>query len=161
MTENDRNRIQRTLKCLLVHVSGVLLLLASSFLPGTQYATILADYFHLLLYYCRFCAQIFVAMVCVFGTGWPFVGVMFLPMLLNCAWVRLTQGTSFAEGLGAATAAAIWALVCAAAVAGLATWTDSAWYGRTTSPTFNIMQVLVDTFKGCVLQLWMAFRLHS
>lgn len=80
-------------------------------------------------------------MVCVFGTGWPFVGVIFVPMLLNYAWVRLSQGASFAEGLGAATAAATWAVVCAAVVAGVATYTDSAWYGKTTSPTFNIMYV--------------------
>lgn len=83
--------------------------------------------------------QILVAMLCVFGTGWPFVGVIFVPMLLNCAWLRLRRGTSFAEGLGAATASATWALICAAAVAGLATWVDSEWYGRTTSPTLNIL----------------------
>ena len=83
--------------------------------------------------------QILVAMVCVFGTGWPFVGVIFIPMLLNCAWLRLRRGTSFAEGLGAATASATWALICAGAVAGLATWVDSGWYGRSTSPTYNIL----------------------
>lgn len=83
--------------------------------------------------------QILVAMLCVFGTGWPFVGVIFIPMLLNCAWLRLRRGTSFAEGLGAATASATWAVICAAAVGGLATWVDSGWYGRTTSPTFNIL----------------------
>ena len=79
------------------------------------------------------------SMLCVFGTGWPFVGLLFIPMLLNCAWVRLKRGVTFAEGLGAATASAMWAFVCAAVVAGLATYTDSGWYGRTTSPTFNIM----------------------
>ncbi|CAM9757027.1 unnamed protein product [Pylaiella littoralis] len=87
----------------------------------------------------QFGLAIFVAMLCVFGTGWPFVGVIFIPMLLNCAWLRLSHGSSFAEGLGAATASATWALMCAMAVAGLATWVDSGWYGRTTSPTFNIL----------------------
>ena len=48
-------------------------------------------------------------------------------------------GVTFAEGLGAATASAMWAFVCAAVVAGLATCTDSGWYGRTTSPIVNIM----------------------
>lgn len=97
----------------------------------------------------RFVLAILVAMVCVFGTGWPFVGVMFLPMLLNCAWTRLTHGTSFAEGLGAATAAATWGLVCAAAIAGLTTWADSAWYGRTTSPTLNILKYnVLDAGEG-------------
>ncbi|CAM9197392.1 unnamed protein product [Hapterophycus canaliculatus] len=97
----------------------------------------------------RFNLAIFVAMLCVFGTGWPFVGVIFIPMLLNCAWMRLRRGTSFAEGLGAATASATWALICAAAVAGLATWVDSEWYGRTTSPTFNILHYNVfDAGEG-------------
>lgn len=95
-----------------------------------------ADAFPTLL---RFLRQIFVAMVCVFGTGWPFVGIIFIPMLLNCAWLRLRHGSSFAEGLGAATASATWALMCAGAVACLATWVDSGWYGRSTSPTFNIL----------------------
>lgn len=86
--------------------------------------------------------QIMASMLCVFGTGWPFVGVIFAPMLLNCAWLRITRGASFAEGLGAATASATWALVCAIVVGGLATWTDSGWYGRTTSPTLNILCVV-------------------
>ncbi|CAM9298328.1 unnamed protein product, partial [Ascophyllum nodosum] len=88
----------------------------------------------------RFSLAITASMLCVFGTGWPFVGIIFFPMLLNCAWLRLTRGVSFAEGLGAATASATWALICAIAVGGLAMWTDSGWYGRTTSPTLNIVR---------------------
>lgn len=93
--------------------------------------------------------QILVSMICVFGTGWPFVGVLFVPMLLNCAWTRLRRGVSFAEGLGAATASATWALLCAIAVGALATWVDSEWYGRVTSPTFNILCVL---HKICLIR---------
>ncbi|CAM9863175.1 unnamed protein product, partial [Laminaria digitata] len=97
----------------------------------------------------RFGLAILSSMLCVFGTGWPFVGLLFIPMLLNCAWVRLRRGVTFAEGLGAATASAIWAFVCAAAVAGFATWTDSGWYGRTTSPTFNIIKYnFIDAGEG-------------
>eukprot|EP00903_Cladosiphon_okamuranus_P015722 g14512.t1 len=96
-----------------------------------------------------FSSAILVAMLCVFGTGWPFVGIIFIPMLLNCAWLRLRRGSSFAEGLGAATASATWALTCAGAVACLATWVDSGWYGRSTSPTFNILKYNVfDAGEG-------------
>ncbi|CAB1106652.1 GT22 [Ectocarpus sp. CCAP 1310/34] len=97
----------------------------------------------------QFSRAILVAMLCVFGTGWPFVGVIFIPMLLNCAWLRLRRGTSFAEGLGAATASATWAVICAVAIASLATWIDSGWYGRTTSPTFNILRYnVLDAGEG-------------
>eukprot|EP00752_Nemacystus_decipiens_P010009 g8924.t1 len=97
----------------------------------------------------QFSLAILVAMICVFGTGWPFVGIIFVPMLLNCAWLRLRRGSSFAEGLGAATASATWALTCAGAVAYLATWVDSGWYGRSTSPTFNILKYnVLDAGEG-------------